>query len=287
MSPVVDGGDPGTVNGARRSRTVLVGFLGAVVRRMGNWMPVSAAVALLGQLDVDESSVRTAVFRLKQRGWLEPQTRAGVKGYVLTALATRELSSGDQVIWHTRRPAVLEDGWCMVNFSVPESARARRHQLRTVLTSLGFGHLGSALWIAPARMMDAATKAIEELGLSGMCAIFVAHHTGGQQLPDLIRRTWDLPAINGLYRDFVGAHQDLARRLDEAGTISGEEAFVAYLGAIEDWRRLPYRDPGLPREMLGEDWAAQQAGALFERLVSILEGRALAHAAAYWPSPQG
>jgi len=32
------------------------------------------------------------------------------------------------------------------------------------------------------------------------------------------------------------------------------------------------------------DWSAPAAGALFQKLVAILEGRALAHAAGYWPT---
>jgi phenylacetic acid degradation operon negative regulatory protein len=35
--------------------------------------------------------------------------------------------------------------------------------------------------------------------------------------------------------------------------------------------------------VLAADWSAPEAGALFHKLVTILEGRALAHAAGYWP----
>jgi phenylacetic acid degradation operon negative regulatory protein len=34
--------------------------------------------------------------------------------------------------------------------------------------------------------------------------------------------------------------------------------------------------------VLSDDWSAPDAVALFERLVALLEGRALAHAAGYW-----
>ncbi|MFD0331386.1 hypothetical protein ACFQZC_32685 [Streptacidiphilus monticola] len=65
---------------AGRSRTVLVSFLGAIVRKMGNWMPIAGTVELLAESGLDAASVRTAVFRLKKRGWLEPESRAGVRG---------------------------------------------------------------------------------------------------------------------------------------------------------------------------------------------------------------
>ena len=268
---------------SRRSRTVLVSFLGSVVRRMGDWMPIAGTVDLMTQLGLDAASVRTAVFRLKQRGWLVAQTRGGARGYALTPLATTTLAAGDEVIWHARQPADLADGWCIVNFSVPESARAKRHQLRGHLAHLGFGNIGTAMWLAPARMRPAAEKAVAELGLDKYAAIFVGDYVGRQDLTTLLYSSWDLAGIDRGYRDFINRYADLAATLETQAAIGSQSAFVTYLGVIDHWRELPFRDPGLPRDVLAEDWSAPEAGALFEKLVAILEGRALAHAAGYWP----
>ena len=56
-------------------------------------------------------------------------------------------------------------------------------------------------------------------------------------------------------------------------------AFTTYLHVIDHWRKLPFRDPGLPSELLADDWSAPEAGALFEQLVGLLEARALVYAA--------
>ena len=193
-----------------RSRTVLVTFLGSVVRRRGNWLPIGGTVELMTQLGLDAPSVRTAVFRLKKRGWLEPESRAGVRGYALTPTALAALGAGDEVIWHARQPALLDDGWCVVNFSVPESVRSKRHALRAHLTSLGFGNVGTAMWIAPARMRDAAERAIAELDLTSYAAVFVGDHVGGQDLPTLLSRSWDFAAIDARYRDFLARFRPVA-----------------------------------------------------------------------------
>ncbi|WP_330347099.1 PaaX family transcriptional regulator [Streptomyces sp. NBC_00582] len=266
----------------RRSRTVLVSFLGAIVRKMGNWMPIAGAVELLSEAGLDAPSVRTAVFRLKKRGWLVSESRSGMRGYALTPAALEALATGDEVIWHARQPADLGDGWCFVNFSVPESARALRHQLTAHLTSLGFGNIGSAVWIAPARMLPAAQRAIAELELTEQCAVFVGDYVAGQPLPSMVRGGWDLDGIDQRYREFIGEYEGEADRLAEAGVIAGTHAFVTYLSVIDHWRKLPFRDPGLPREVLAEDWSGPAAVRLFERMVTTLEGRALAHAASYW-----
>ncbi|WP_433521366.1 PaaX family transcriptional regulator [Nocardia pseudovaccinii] len=270
---------------SHRSRTVTVGFVGSVVRRMGNWMPITATVALLGECGVDESSARTAVFRLKKRGWLTPETRGRVRGYALTSVALDALASGDAIIWHPRPAASLDDGWCIVSFSIPEAVRARRHQLRTHLAALGFGNADSALWIAPARATDSALQAIAELELTEHCIVFVGPYRGGQDLVSLVGRAWDLDGIAQRYREFILLQRAQLDRLASSPAVDGHEAFAAYLNAIEHWRKLPFRDPGLPTSLLGDDWPAIEAGKLFETIVAQWEGRALAHAAGYWPKP--
>ncbi|ACZ29348.1 transcriptional regulator, PaaX family [Xylanimonas cellulosilytica DSM 15894] len=266
----------------RRSRTTVVTFLGAVVRPLGGWTPIAGAVELLSQCGLDDPGVRTAIHRLKRKGWLASQTRDGVRGYALTETATATLAAGDEVIWHARTPPALADGWCIVNFSVPESKRALRHQLRAHLAALGFGNIGTAVWIAPARMRPAAARAVAELGLEPFTTIFTGDYHGPQDLTTLAYDSWDLAAIDQGYRGFVDAYGDLASRIEEAAP-SGREAFTLHLQMIDAWRRLPFRDPGLPREVLAADWPGPSAARLFERMVAVLEAPALAHAAGYWP----
>lgn len=266
------------------SRTVLVTFLGAVVRRFDGWMPVAAAVELMAPLGLDATSVRTAISRLKKRGWLHPEVRARARGYSLTPDALAALTAGDELIWHPRAPARLADGWCIVHFSIPEAARRQRHQLRAHLAAVGFGNVGTALWIAPARMREAAVRAIDELGLAHHAAVFQGDYVAGQPIDSLLYASWDLATIDRRYRDFIAGHAALAQRLAAGSTPDPPDAFVRYVEVVDRWRRLPFRDPGLPAELLAPDWNGPVAGALFERLVAWLEPGALLHAATFWPA---
>ena len=268
----------------QRPRPVLVTFLGSVVRRLGGWMPIAGTVELTAELGLDARSVRTAVSRLKKRGWLVPETRAGVRGYALTAEALAALAAGDEVIWHARGSADLRDGWCVITFSIPETARARRDQLRSHLSSLGFGNVSTAAWIAPARLQVAGERAIEELGLTSFCAVFTGHHVAGAELPTLVARAWDLADMDGRYRAFLERFAAAATSLASGDDVPRGEAFATYVALVDAWRRLPFRDPGLPRDLLPPDWSGGEALALFERLVERLEVHALAHAAAHWPA---
>ena len=66
-------------------------------------------------------------------------------------------------------------------------------------------------------------------------------------------------------------------RVFEAGPPGEQEAFAGYVRALTDWRRLPYLDPGLPAELLPEDWIGIRAADLFFALQALLEEPARAH----------
>lgn len=255
------------------SRTLLVTLLGAFARRTDDWLPIKGIVSLLEELGIDESSTRTGVSRLKKRNWLEPEKRDGRNGYRLTSFAKATLASGDEYIWHSRQPANLADGWCIATFSVPEQQRAKRHLLRSRLASLGFGNVGQGVWIAPARMAADALELIDSLELTNNTNILVGRHAGGQDLTRMARESWDLDGIDAGYREFIARHQagfqPLRRQDDHA--IPPREAFTHYLRALDDWRVLPMRDPGLPRELLRSDWAGDPATRLIEEIVTHLD----------------
>ena len=40
-------------------------------------------------------------------------------------------------------------------------------------------------------------------------------------------------------------------------------AFTTYLSVLDQWRTLPFRDPGLPAEVLAPDWHGPAATAVF------------------------
>lgn len=47
---------------------------------------------------------------------------------------------------------------------------------------------------------------------------------------------------------------------------------------LTQWRRLPYRDPGLPLQLLPPGWSGETARVLFDDLNNALSGSAREHA---------
>jgi phenylacetic acid degradation operon negative regulatory protein len=162
-------------------------------------------------------------------------------------------------------------------FSIPESERDKRHALRSSLTQLGFGTAAPGVWLAPGNLVGEARDTLARRGLSGYVDIFSAEHLGFGDLRAKVHSWWDLEELTDLYAWFIDRNRPVLQRA-ESGALSPRDAFREYVPVLTEWRRLPYRDPGLPLRLLPPGWNGVTAGELFSHLNAILAGPAREHA---------
>lgn len=86
----------------------------------------------------DNGAARSTVSRLKSKGVLVRGDGPGPVDYGLSTGVMDLFRSNDQRIFTPERSR-LGNPWALVVFSVPESERNRRYELRRELRSLGFG----------------------------------------------------------------------------------------------------------------------------------------------------
>ena len=222
--------------------SLIVTFAGSVSARDRRLDRGRRPDPLLGVAGHGEPSVRQALVRLKSRGFLAAERRAGEAGY--RADRRRSGRPGD------RRPANLPvrsghraDGWVLAVFSVPETDRHLRHQLRSELAWLGFGTVSAGVWIAPRPLADPTRALLADAGLDGYVTWFAAQH-----LTEIdVAAWWDLDSLRGQYETFLAEHRPVAPAPNPAKPdVTDEQAFARYLRLIDDWRLFPRLDPGLP-----------------------------------------
>ena len=245
-----------------------------------NWLSVRSLITLMSDLEVDAAATRSSVSRLKKRGVLDPARSDGQAGYRLSAAALAVLREGDARIW-SRPRASVGDGWLMVVFSVPEAERGKRHELRSLLTRLGFGTAAPGVWIAPGTAYDETLAALDRAELTSYTELFRGAYLGAGPAEVRVGEWWDLPAIAGLYQEFVADHRALTRMTSP----DPGRAFTAYVPMLTAWRRLPYLDPGIPLELLPRDWPGVRAADLFTELDARLRRPAAKHAHARLEAP--
>lgn len=258
-------------SGARgqKPRALIVTIYGLYAREVGGWMSVAAIIRLMAEVGVDEPAVRSSISRLKRRGILMAERSAGVAGYTLSEPARTILDEGDRRIFE-RSQAHLDEGWLLAVFSVPETERDKRHQLRSRLAWLGFGTVSAGVWIAPARLFDETKDVLQRHGLTDYVDLFRGEHLAFADVAAQVHQWWDLPRLQGLYEDFLGLYAPLVIGYRRRRHCEARQAFADYAAALTDWRRLPYSDPGLPPEVLPRGWNGLRAAETFFELQTRL-----------------
>jgi phenylacetic acid degradation operon negative regulatory protein len=265
---------------AAQPRALIVTIYGLYARESGGWLSVASLIRLMAELGVDEPSVRSSISRLKQRGLLAQHRQDRAAGYALSDRGRDILAEGDRRIFGRPR-ARLAGGWLLAVFSVPEAERDRRHTLRSRLAWLGFGTVAAGIWIAPAHLAEETADVLERYGLSGYVDLFRADYLAFGDVHELAARWWDLDRLEQLYQAFLDLCEPAVSRWQErsgpVGPAGAAEAFADYATILTAWRRLPFLDPGLPRELLPPDWHGERAALAFAGLRDRLAGPARSH----------
>jgi phenylacetic acid degradation operon negative regulatory protein len=261
---------------ATQPRALIVTTYGLYAREAGGWLSVGSLVKLMAALGVDEPAVRSSISRLKRRGLLLPDRIDGSAGYALSDHARAILREGDRRIFERPR-AELDDGWLLAVFSVPETERDKRHQLRSRLTWLGFGTVASGVWIAPGHVESEARDALATAGLAEYVNLFRGEYVAFRPEPDQVASWWDLDGLESMYAEFVASFGPSLARWRRRRSPDDAAAFADYVQVVTHWRRLPYLDPGLAPEFLPKEWRGSQAADVFFELNTRLAPAAHRH----------
>ncbi|MEO6825707.1 MAG: PaaX family transcriptional regulator C-terminal domain-containing protein [Microbacteriaceae bacterium] len=277
--------------------------IGVCLRELGGQITIAELIRLMSVVGVAASHTRTAVSRLKSKGLLVPGTVAGQSGYLLNPDAVPMLQRGDRRIF-TFRQMADGDPWCLLSFSIPEAQRHSRHQLRKRLGWIGCGTVATGLWICPAFLTDEVQEIVASLDLTEYVTVFITTTplTSGSLL-EAAGRWWDLDNLATLHRAFLVGQGGTAQGgtaqggTAQGGTAQGDTAqgdtaqgdtaqggaatadgprasFARFIHAVDQWRILPYLDPGLPPSALPPDWPGFDSVALFEHIRARHEPRA-------------
>jgi phenylacetic acid degradation operon negative regulatory protein len=244
--------------GAASARSLLLTVLGEFVLPDGRPVRTAALLELLADLGVAEKAARQALMRTADSGWIEGRRIGRETQWTLTAAGTRLLREGTERIYGFADEArVWDRRWLVLTVGVPEGNRALRARLRTQLGWAGFGSASAGVWVTPRADREAAARAVlDELGLSDASWSFVASAGRIGDERSLVRAAWDLDAVEQRYEDFLELVGRRRPRTDR-------QALVAQVRLVQEWRRFPLLDPGLPRELLPPRWSGNRAAEVF------------------------
>jgi phenylacetic acid degradation operon negative regulatory protein len=239
-----------------QARSALFDVYGDHLRLRGGAAPVAALVRLLAPLDVAPPAVRTAVSRMVRQGWLTRARTPAGPGYALTERAVRRLDEAAVRIYR-HRPDEGWDGQWSIAVVAHSPQRTVRERIQRGLEYLGYRALETDTWVAPRR----APELESVLAAEGRPVVeFVGRLHGDDRA--LVERLYQPNRLAAEYERWLTEARTLVA---SAGPSPDEEtAFAVRSQLLHEWRKFLFRDPGIPLELLPEDWAGTRAAAYFD-----------------------
>ena len=252
----------------------MLDLLGDFSRTGGRELRLKTLVDLGEHLGISGPTMRVTISRFRERGWFEVRREGRESIYRLSSVCILALHEGGQRI-HRPAPEQWTGDWSMVIYTVPESDRQTRDELRKQLVWLGFGPLAPATWIRPQRQLDDISSATARL-VSARLTLLTTRTTGLAADRALAARCWDLESLGADYEVFV---RELHGRMPayRQAAQDGKEAFVARIELVHAYRRFARRDPQLPVDLQPAGWQGDEARRLFEEAHALLSTESTAY----------
>jgi phenylacetic acid degradation operon negative regulatory protein len=255
-------------------RSIVFDLFGEYIRYDGGEIGLRGLVALLSPFGIAEDVVRVLMARLRREGWFESSRVGRQSRYSLTEEGWKLLDTGRERIFE-RPPEPWPGQWCLAIYSVPESARASRDRLRKTLTWLGFGPLAASAWVSP---HDRRAQVAEAWNgePDGRLQLLMARSGGLDEDREMAARCWDLAGLDGAYGEFLAVWEPKVAAWHRQRP-EGAAALVERTRLIHEYRMFPFKDPGLPVELLPAGWKGRQAHDLFLAGFGLLRDPAVTH----------
>jgi phenylacetic acid degradation operon negative regulatory protein len=253
---------------------IILILFGDVIVHHGGSVWTSSLLQMLEVLGISERAARSTLSRMLRKGWLNPKREGRHSLYALTARGRRILEEGSQRIFEPRH---LEwDGqWYMAVYSLPETKRALRNDLRKRLSWLGFGRLAFGTWISPHNRQAEVEAMLDDLNAREYVQLFSGLHLAGGDDRRVVEQCWDMKGLNQQYACFTSRwepeYQKCAQTVAKGDGLSPAQCFAQRFWITQAYSPFPRLDPNLPTPLLPEGWQGTKAAELFNGYRRLLK----------------
>lgn len=209
-------------------------------------------------LTLNNKTVAT-IKRLLSEELIEEISDVEGKMYKLTAKGFYDVVLNYPVFRFTQEK--WDGKWRILSYEIPEKKRELRDALRRVVASWGLGPWHRSFWLTPHPILDSLKKLISEKEESAYIQTFEADHVFGDR-NILIEKVWGKTNLENKYRALFKSWHS---------TLSAEQTKVQKLKkVVTDYVEILRQDPGLPKNLIGEQWIGFEAVNLFREIRNIL-----------------
>lgn len=254
-----DLGDPRAVAGSQAIGFAYFAF--GMLGRDRNDLPAWAIVRILRDLGMSETAARGALARLRHAGRIEARRSGRTVYYHLT---DGSLQVMDELTCRMTGQAPDWDGtFHGLLYSIPERHRAYRDSLRRFATLAGFGLLRPGLLVSPWQGRYPLETLVKRAP-AGSQILQLQLQVPRESAREVAAEAWELPKLAALYRRKVALLDRTTERL-QSRPPSGRLALRTFASTMESVFETVVIDPGLPAELLPENWPQRGLHEAMER----------------------
>lgn len=151
--------------------------------------------------------------------------------------------------------------WRIISYEIPEKKREMRDRLRREMQGWGLGPWHRSFWLTPHPILTDLKALTSQKDEEQYIQAFQADHTFGDK-EVLIEKVWVKSMLDKHYRELFKKWHDI---------LSGkEEKTEKFKKVVTEYVNLLKEDPGLPKELVGEQWIGFEGFNIFKEIRSIL-----------------
>ncbi|WP_026575078.1 phenylacetic acid degradation operon negative regulatory protein PaaX [Bacillus sp. UNC438CL73TsuS30] len=254
------------------TRSMIFTIYGDYIHHYGNKIWIGSLIGLLKEFGHNEQAVRVAVSRMLKQGWIQSEKVENRSYYFLTKQGIDRIEEAGNRIFKLH-PSEWDGKWRVLMYTIPEEKRQIRDELRQELLWSGFGSFSNACWISPNNLEKEVKLLIEKYDISEYVDFFVSEYIGPRDNKTLVEKSWPLEDVVEKYEEFIityskqfFANQEIISR----GEMTDAQCFVERTKLVHEYRKFLFIDPGLPKELLPENWNGNLAATLFNQYYQLL-----------------
>lgn len=159
----------------------------------------------------------------------------------------------------------LKDKWDgklrIISYEIPESKRELRDRLRREMQGWGLGPWHRSFWLTPHPIVSSLRDLVAGKQEEQYIQAFESDHVFGDK-NTLIDKVWGKSTLDKKYRELFKKWH---------GILSGNgEKNDKFTSVVKEFVTLLREDPGLPQELIGQNWIGFEAMNIFKEIKGIL-----------------
>src|SRR5690606_18079189 len=236
--------------------SLIMTIFGDCIFHRGGIISLASLIQLMDVFGFNERSVRTAVFRLVQNGWLMSEKIGRTSYYRVTESSRQRFIMADQKIYSFQHTE-WDQKWDLVLLSSVELEN--KLVLKKELEWLGFANIATNVMAYPGCDQQKLQNLLLSHQMTDQVVVFRAEtlELWQESYPTIKRMVvvnWPIQELHQRYEKFISDFREFFYFVEQDEEIDAVQAFQIRILLIHQFRRILLKDPNLPFELLPTDW---------------------------------